>query len=1430
MNTLIPKPLRLIIVLLAFLTPPLCAAYEIGFNSGSEIAYTTKEGRLYQSDQPYTLTNGAGYLDGYIGRSPDGVKSGGTRNYDLYVQDRRGMREYRFDVPDGPYVVKLHFSETEHLWRKLRVFDVWIEDKRVLTDFDIFDEVRRNYIIDYQFATHVSDGQLNVRFAATHGEASLSAIYVLSRIPDLVAPGEPRHFSVMGGYDQAILDWTDNPEDDIGGYDIYRSENGEFHLLDRTPSSSYIDRAVEPHQIHQYAVSAVDVYGNRSAHVEFRAVIILARSDSRLPVYDLYTDDSHLIYLSQHIWDDMTIPVVLRHEDVEYRGVRMRHRGGAARREALKPSIKLIFEDNQLFQGKKKLNLQSDTWDSSLIRSKLAFDDYRRAGALAPEAEWVHLRLNDEYMGVYTAVDQIDERFLSMNGRDPTGNIYKPFDFLVVLPNAEDYLQFAEKETNRGRIDGDLKEFVELVNLTPQHLIREKLWEVLDVNEYLNWYCVNQLISNWDIAGHNFFLYHDLNRKKWEIIAWDPDVSYVQDDMPLDQGTRDSPMYDVPYWWDRLIDRVLNVPQFRRMYGLRLLELLDTTFSDSERVSRVETGHHSIRFDGERDAKKPGWLENDIWFYPSQWWIKDFSTGRNEFLRTSIPEFLPPPSVNLFINEIAPEGRIEIYNWSPTESVNLRGLLLSDDANEPAKIPLPNRNLPPGGYFVIDTHQVKDSGGFIGLFEREDDGNVRLVNQITYPAFDDNLKKGQVTYGRITDGSGELDILPSPTLGESNRWRAPVVFDATTKADFITRKLSKGDRLEQSVFLQNQMNSFQTVQLWSRLSVAGEPAYPGAFAQPREIQLQPLERLKYQLNRALPANLPPGVSYEYVVQIGSIDGTDERIWDSLQMQMSFFSSSIVGHLHINELMAANRQTVADEYGEFDDWVEIYNSSDSTIRLEGLYLSDDMREPTKWQIRGIEIAPKGYQLFWLDGDQAQGIGHAGFNLSASGEGIGIFDTDENENAVIDWISFGVQVEDVSLGRYPDGGATFESCATATPGESNIRVENSVTFNEVMVNNISILADEAGEYDSWIEIYNSGCHVVNLGGLYLSDTASTPTRWRFPSVDVPPGGFAIVWVDGDVNQGELHTDFKLSPNGGSILLFDRDANSNTPLDAFRFGKQSADVSVGRHPNGNGPWETLRTPTPNAINIRPQLYVNEIMPRNGGTIADESGQYDDWIELYNATDKPIRLDGLFLSDDPADPTKWRLPAVTIAADGFIIIWADRDENAGELHANFSLSANPESVGLFESSNSGVKLIDSLEFPLMDMDVSYGRIPDGGLALEILNAPTPGLPNVSDSETPAGPIRLMQNYPNPHATETLIPFRLSKSSKLALTIYNLRGHKIRHFDLGFRETGSYVDFQRAIRWDGRNELGELAASGIYFYTLATENHRATRKLTVLR
>jgi hypothetical protein len=79
------------------------------------------------------------------------------------------------------------------------------------------------------------------------------------------------------------------------------------------------------------------------------------------------------------------------------------------------------------------------------------------------------------------------------------------------------------------------------------------------------------------------------------------------------------------------------------------------------------------------------------------------------------------------------------------------------------------------------------------------------------------------------------------------------------------------------------------------------------------------------------------------------------------------------------------------------------------------------------------------------------------------------------------------------------------------------------------------------------------------------------------------------------------------------------------------------------------------------------------------DPAGDYDDWIEIYNFSDIPFDLAGMYLSDNPDDPTKWRFPSgypsqTTVPAGGFVIIWADDESSEGPLHTNFKLSADGE------------------------------------------------------------------------------------------------------------------------------------------------------------
>ena len=122
---------------------------------------------------------------------------------------------------------------------------------------------------------------------------------------------------------------------------------------------------------------------------------------------------------------------------------------------------------------------------------------------------------------------------------------------------------------------------------------------------------------------------------------------------------------------------------------------------------------------------------------------------------------------------------------------------------------------------------------------------------------------------------------------------------------------------------------------------------------------------------------------------------------------------------------------------------------------------------------------------------------------------------------------------------------------------------------------------------------------------------------------------------------------------------------------------------------------------------VVINEIMASNTSTAADEAGQYDDWIELYNLTSAPVDLSGYFLSDNPSKLDKWSFPSgTTIPANDYLIVWADEDGGQGPLHANFKLSSSGEALTLADAQG---RLLDTLNFKQQLNDMGYARVPNG-------------------------------------------------------------------------------------------------------------------------
>ncbi|MCB9279618.1 MAG: CotH kinase family protein [Lewinellaceae bacterium] len=137
---------------------------------------------------------------------------------------------------------------------------------------------------------------------------------------------------------------------------------------------------------------------------------------------------------------------------------------------------------------------------------------------------------------------------------------------------------------------------------------------------------------------------------------------------------------------------------------------------------------------------------------------------------------------------------------------------------------------------------------------------------------------------------------------------------------------------------------------------------------------------------------------------------------------------------------------------------------------------------------------------------------------------------------------------------------------------------VVVNEFAADNATIVADQAGEYEDWIELYNNSADPVDMSGWYLSDDEENLTKWTFPEGTVIQGnGYLIVWADEDGSQEGLHANFKLSKSGEVILLLDPDQNI---LQHIVFGEQQEDLASARVPNGTGDF-VIQAPTFNANN---------------------------------------------------------------------------------------------------------------------------------------------------------------------------------------------------------------------------------------------------------
>ena len=336
--------------------------------------------------------------------------------------------------------------------------------------------------------------------------------------------------------------------------------------------------------------------------------------------------------------------------------------------------------------------------------------------------------------------------------------------------------------------------------------------------------------------------------------------------------------------------------------------------------------------------------------------------------------------------------------------------------------------------------------------------------------------------------------------------------------------------------------------------------------------------------------------------------------------------------------------------------------------------------------------------------------------------------------------------------------------------------------------------------WVELHNRSGQAVNLTGWRM---AQGLYEFVFPeNATVAPGGYLVLCQDtaqfkpfypnAGTLAGNFHFDF--NNKAGKIALYDPEGRlvhsvryaDSRPWPPLADGL-GATVELEQNREGNLPTDWRESHvllgSPGQPNSLPPdvsgLFINEILASNTQTLPDEHGEYDDWFELYNASDDSLNIGGLCFSDAVDEPCRWQLPLyfpekTTLPPHGFLLLWADGQSGQGLLHTDFKLSAGGETVAVFQREGNGYGEQERLNFGQQSPDVSWGRYLDGS-AQTVFMQPTPGATNIT-SKTDEMDVQPLKMYPNPfsqqlyiHAENVEKPYRLMLLNMFGQLVYEM-------------------------------------------------------------
>ena len=403
----------------------------------------------------------------------------------------------------------------------------------------------------------------------------------------------------------------------------------------------------------------------------------------------------------------------------------------------------------------------------------------------------------------------------------------------------------------------------------------------------------------------------------------------------------------------------------------------------------------------------------------------------------------------------------------------------------------------------------------------------------------------------------------------------------------------------------------------------------------------------------------------------------------------------VGKLIINEMMLVNNNTIQDKYGNYSDYIELYNGNDYDVNLYGYYLTDSMKDTRKWPFPDVNIKSGEYLIIFASGknEVIDGELHTNFKLDSKGETVAL----SNSSAkVISKVYVKETYHDTSYGY---DGKKYVYYYNGTPGSENhgdyseepiyeINNDYKLLITEYLTKNLSVKKSVDGKYYSLIEIYNNDNKDINLEGFYLSDREDNVTKYQFPKVEIKKGEYLFLYASGlnKYDNGELHTNFKLNNNDGVLILSDY---NKSLIDKVEIRELESNTSYGLY---NDKWHIYYQTSFGSAN-KNNFATGEIAKN---VVINEVSIYPkEALELKNMSDKDIDLRGYYLSDKSGK--KYDLKNKTIKKDGYLVL------SSGTL--GFNINNSNEELFLYQND----VLIDYFSVKKLTGNISTGLDENG-------------------------------------------------------------------------------------------------------------------------